>query len=532
MLPENIKEPEGGETEARDGTIAAMRPLLLCFLLASLCPAAFAQNEIASLLASVSGDAQASESAVSVALKSQEAGVRAIAARIATTRRMTSLVPAIAALVDREPDVNTAREMIRAMIILGGLRHVDRGFYVSERFDRRLDTDVAVAAARHGAPAVEPYFASMIHRDIDDVDFFRIVMWGRPELGASIAPRLLKADPEAFQGLLFVSAFEPKLYIDRATLEAALTQDDADLRAEAAWFLMNQVVKGNAVDSGLREVIRGILVPRTDPDLIASVELLRRAVGFPPRDFPEFNRSLSSTLVRIRMFLGSQKALDLLDETQHKIVTAGIGEGKALANANLPPFVVPSPLPRGLAEGIMSITGCSGGWLGTAKIQVDDAGLVASRDLAGVQTSEACRRALDLFVQFSIADNYRMSAPRRSDVSLVRAPKGPLCLDETSVPSHRITVSAAWATMRRPAWKWRAAPVWPEGVKRVPLKVGVEVIVTAAGCVRSARVVESSSNAAVDRAALVAAQQWQFSPASVDTTSVELPVDVTVEFKP
>ena len=134
-------------------------------LLIFVCADASAQNESAKLLAAAtSTDASAAESAVSVALKSPDAAVRAIAARVATTRRMKSLAPAIVALLDREPDVNAAREMIRAMILLGGIRDVDRAFYISDRFNGRLDADVAVAAARHGAPAIDAYFASMLHR--------------------------------------------------------------------------------------------------------------------------------------------------------------------------------------------------------------------------------------------------------------------------------------------------------------------------------------------------------------------------------
>ncbi len=130
---------------------------ILCGAIIALCAAsnAFAQAGIAGLLtASSQSDAKVLETAVRAGLQSDDARVRAVAARIANIRHLKSLVDTIGVLADRDPDANAAREELRAMIMLGGLRQVDRAFYISDRFSKRLDGDVATAAARLGADEI------------------------------------------------------------------------------------------------------------------------------------------------------------------------------------------------------------------------------------------------------------------------------------------------------------------------------------------------------------------------------------------
>lgn len=512
-----------------------MRPSLPSLLLV-LCLAhtALAQNEIPALLSAVSGsDAKTAENAVSVGLKSADPRVRAIAARLAIVRRMTALAPAVMALADRESDVNAAREMVRAMIMLGGLRQVDRGFYISDRFGKRLDADVAIAAAHLGPAAVDTYFSSMKERGVDRFDFFRVALWGHPEAASTIAARLLQTDTDGFQSFLFMNGFEPRVLIDAATLEAGLTHSDQDVRATTAWFLANQALRQRGVvEARLKTVVAGLRVPRDNADVIVSVEVLRRAIGLPKRDFAEFRQALTNPLVQIRFYVMSENGLSLLTESERRLATGGSAdeEGERLS-ADFPPFVLPSALPAGLAEQVLAFSGCNGGWFGTADVQVDDLGLVASRDLSRINTTDACRRALGMLLDFSIAENQTISAPRRSNASFVRAAGVPPCFDESAVPASRARVIRG-RSMRFPRVRRSVAPIWPAGVPRKPTTVGVEVMVSSHGCARAVRLVNPSPNAALNAAALTAAQQWVFQPGRVETNPIDMLYDVEVEFNP
>ena len=509
-----------------------MRPII-AFLVAALClgTTASAQTEIANLLAAAKQDPKAAEAAVSAALRSNDPNVRAIAARIANARRMTNLVPAFNAMLDRDSDANAVREEIRTVVMLGGVRMIDRAFYASDRFGKRLDVDVANAAAHLGPDAINSFFTSMADRNVDRDDFFRVALWGHPESVSPLAARLLKDDARGFRVLLLLLGFEPRMILSADVVGSALNSSDREVRSATMWFLFNQALKAR-FEPQWNEMIGGLRVPRDDADQIAGVELLRRAAGFPRRNFPEFGYALADELVQFRLLLAPAKALTLLDDRERRIATEIFGETDDRASTDLPPFVVPGGVPQGLTAETMRMNGCNQGWFGTAKVALDEHGFVASRDLTAVETSDGCRKALDTVLEYSIVDNRLITAGRQNDAaSLVRAPNGPMCFDEGSVPSIVAMRGYGLRAFRLPRIKERIAPVWPAGVAKKTIDVEVETLVTATGCVRAARVTGPSPNAAINRAALVAAQQWTFQPATIDTNPVEMLSSVTIEFR-
>lgn len=513
-----------------------MRSFLCCALLAlSAAGNALAQIDIEKVLAASSQpDAKTLEATVRAGLQSEDARVREVAARVANIRRLQPLVATIAALADREPDVNAAREELRAMIMLGGLRQVDRAFYISDRFSKRLDGDVATAAARLGSDAVEAYFASMQKRNIDRNDFFLAALWNRPQLASSVAARLLANDAEGFQAFLYMSRVEPRVIIDTDTLKAALMSSNFDVRASTTWFLVHHALRSAATfDPRLKEAIGMVRVPRDNADLIAGIELLRRALGYPRRDFVEFRYALANELVGLRMYFAPSKIIDLLTDTEKRIAGQSAGDLGEQQSADVPPFVLPSPLPEGLAEAAMNMTGCRGGWIGTARVKLDDSGFVVERDLSRINTTENCRQALGMLLDYSIAENTLVSAPRQSDaISLVRAGNGPMCFDEGHVASVPTAYVYGSPSIRMPRVRQRRNPPFPAGAPRVAQDVVVEAMVTSLGCVRAVRPIKPVANAAINDAAMLAVQGWQFEPALINTSPIDMLVDVTVEFRP
>jgi TonB family protein len=513
----------------------------ICIVILTFCVgvSAFGQSDAARnlVMAGVAPDLKLVETAVTTALRSDDPVIRTIACRIAIARRLTSVVNMISSYADREVNAEAAREEARAMILLGGKRNIDRAFYISDRFSKRLDAPVGTAAAYLGADAMDSYFStSMQKRKIDAGDFFRVALWNRPQLAANVAARLLANDKEAFKTFMFISASEPRLLIDTDTLISALTNPDLELRADTAWFLIGQALKPSALatfDARLREAIGGLRVPRDNPDLIVAVEVLRRAVGLPPRNFVEFRYSLPNNVVQARLAFAPSSVFKLLNELEKRTALEQFGKVEEDSDLDIPPFVLPSPLPAGMTATIMKVTGCKEGWLGTAKVKIDENGLVSWQDLSGVDTTDNCRSALDMMLRFSIVENFLITAPRQSDhVSLVRSPNGPLCFDEPRVVSMPTDRVFGWPAIRMPRVKRKINPAYPAGVARTAVDVGVETMVTAEGCVRAARLVKPAANPALNAAALFAAQQWEFEPALINTNAVDWLQDITIEFRP
>ena len=81
-----------------------------------------------------------------------------------------------------------------------------------------------------------------------------------------------------------------------------------------------------------------------------------------------------------------------------------------------------------------------------------------------------------------------------------------------------LPVSAAQETSRKVIA--RTAPTYPELAKRMHVtgKVKVEVVITASGSVKSARMI--GGNPVFEKSALEAVKQWKFESAPSDTTGV------------
>lgn len=508
-----------------------MRTILVLLAISLAATVAFG-DEVTTLLRDADGDPKAAESAVRIALNSPEPATRAFAARVANAKGMTALLPNVTMLVDRESDVNAAREEIRAMLMLGDAKSIDRAAYANDRLGKRLDAEVANAAAHLGPSSFDAYFTWMKDRNIDRADYFRVALWGHERDAPALAARLIREDPQGMNTLLMVLGDEPRFLLDDATLIAALNSSGESVRASTMWYIASEAVKqAVAVSPALHDLIGTLRVPRDDADQIAAVEIARRAVGYPRRNFPEFAVALANPISQVRIYLGPAKLLTLLNDTERRVATDLLGEDDAAA-VDPPAIVLPAAVPPGLTQQVMTMTGCNAGWFGSASVTVNERGFVVSRDLTKVVTNDACRKALDMLLQYSIADVRLVTGGRRSDaVSLVRAANGPMCFDEATVTStvaRRFFNYSAW---RMPRVREEAPPVWPSGVPKNPVDVGVEVMVSAQGCVRYARVIKPAPQQAVNDAALVAAQQWKFQPGTMNTSPIDMLYAVTIEFR-
>lgn len=503
-----------------------------------LCPLASLSAETdpiaATAMAVHEQDPKALETILRRGLIDQNARVREAAARVVNVRRVTSLLDGLRAGLDRETDPSVAREEVRAMIMLGTTRDIDRALYVSDRFKGHLDDVVANAASHLGQSAIDIYFTSLSKRAIDQGDLLRLALWGRPTLVPTVAMRLISAgDAGAYTSLMFTLDSDPLELLDAKTIVAGLSSGNAEIRGETVWFLVNRVTRENAapLDPAVKNVVAAMTLPRDDFDTYTGIELLRRVTGLSKQKTLDFRVALhESLLAQIRILFAPRKLLDVLIPEEKLLVFNGrkLPDYKSVTPS---PFVLPSLLPNGVADAVMKATGCSDQWIGNAKATIDPSGRVASDDLSGVTTSDGCRRALDTFFKLSIAENTYVSAPLESSVFVVHPPNAPVCFDAGPASAHGQALFGS-PFIEYPELLEGEDPDYPAGAKRVPVDVTLEVVVTPQGCVRSARVVSGSTDPAINRAAVMTVSRWKFEPAKSGADNVEVMFRLHVKFDP
>ena len=514
------------------------RSLLVPLLL--VCPGLSAQTQqdpLAVVAGSVfESDARKLESTLRSAIMSSDPRTRGAAARVINIRRLMPLLDHLRTRLDIETDIMAASEEARAIVMLGGARDVDRAIYASDRFGKRLDSVIGIAAAHLGPPAVDLYFTSLQKRNIGKGAFFVTALWGKPEMVSVVANRLLEKDPEAYQELLYGIEDDTHPLLGSDVLRTALASADADVRGETVWFILNRAVRPGAspVETNVKSGIAAMPPPGEDQDLTVGTELLRRVAGLPQDPSLPFRYALArSTLSQVRIALAPRKLLDFVTPEERRVIFRGsplpdLGNDGVAGPA---PFTVPSPQPNGVAAAVMKAYACTDGWIGNASVRADATGRVVASDVSGVTASAGCRNALQTLIQLSLIDNNLVTAPFDSNgLTVVQSATATPCYDEGE-PGTRGRRVLGSPRIRLPRLKQKVEPLLPAGVARTAADVIVEAVVTRAGCVRAARVTKPAPLPALNNAALIAVDQWRFEPATYDGFPVEMTTHVKVQFK-
>lgn len=485
--------------------------------------------------------------ALSEALRSPDALVRATAARVAGVRNAKGVLPVLREVAPGETDPSALREEIRTLALIGETADVDIAIAAASKQSASYDGVVADAVARRGGEeAIELYMAKVRHLR-DTSGFFERALWGHEEAVSTTAGWLLSSRVaggwRAFLAALFEAANAPP----QARMIAGLENGSEDIRQETAWFL----VRGYAADPGrLHENLRAtLLADRTeqagDREDFAR-ELLRRMLGKPP-----------STPERWLKWLATKEADDRLP-TEPAVYTYLTPEELALREArckNLPvwcpvtpkrrgprvypskavaksPFSLPSTLPAGLAEKLAGRARCW--WLGVAGATVDHAGRVQSIDLKSVDMM--CRDALETIVKLSYATNRTIaSSTRTNNILLVKARNAAVCLDEV-VDDFGALARADEPEVAPPLPKRRVEPRFPAVTRGAmgrnsSVIVIVESVISRTGCVRSINLLSQSEWSDLNGAVVLALSQWTFEPARVGGKPADAIFNLTANFK-
>lgn len=484
----------------------------------------------------------------------QSAGVltRATAARVAMLNRAATLLPQLRDALAHESDGVAAREEIRAVVLLGNPDDVAFAATQSAKWPAAMDDALADAIARHGVDALDLYHAHLAKsRMTTRSDFFRQALWAHPELLPVTASRLLGwRDADGWNGLLR-TAFDSAVAVPAGPLTASVDMADAEIRDASIWYL----VRGYAQDpAAIHDPLRAaLLAPRAEAAADREDfgrELLRRMLGEERRDNERWLKFLATDEADRLLQRESESVLQYFTDTEYRtrqnrcVIQSAECKmpekrpGRVIPSQPVaePAFVLPSLLPAGLADAVMSDARCNGEWLGVGSATVDASGRVTQVDLKDVNTSDRCRKAAERILRLSLATPTSIRGASSGPVLMVKAAKTPLCLNEppADVPERLVRVGGE---VKPPIVQKRVEPIFPRTARQAmsergtSVRVIVESVITREGCVRNMRLLSQAPFGEMNGSALLALSQWTFIPAYLDGKPIDALFNLTINFR-
>lgn len=521
-----------------------MRALLLVLLLAST--SAFG-DDVAFLV--LEEDATKLVSGITEGLQSNDPLTRATAARVATVRNVQAVVPQLAARLATENDAMVARELIRGMAIVGGESHVDTLIAASARFPANMDEALADAYARGGA--IDLYFRKL--RNLRGVgDFFRMALWGKPQMVSYVAARLVGANDERGWRSFLDTLVEAETDLDPNVLGSALDATNDAIRTPAVWYVARNFAGGaNRIAPAIRE---RLLAPRDGQGSESEEfgrELVRRILGGKASTAPRLLAWLRSEQGRAMLFASPDEVHDLLTREEIAALRSHCPKdnadciprkGRSLRDtarrAPRPSFFLPDHLPRNLARRLIDATKCSEPWTGSAQAQLDGQGRVRALNLGPLAPAGGCAKTLRTMMLLTLARNVSINSSRASgDVLYVKAARAVPCVDE-EVPSNAIGATVLFhSDAVEPALpKERMEPLFPESVRRAmrmrgSAAIDIQALITSDGCVGALHLLKQSQWPELNASALLSVSQWKFEPARRNGEPVDALFSLTMSFR-
>lgn len=490
---------------------------------------------------------------LNAALRSDAPLVRATAARVAAVRGVTALLPALREVAAAETDAIAAREEIRALALLGNDDDIALAMQASSRWPEGMDNALALAVARRGAMnAINSYTARLrATRMSNFTEFFRLALWGHPELNSVVGSRLLaNADERGWRGVL-ESLEDSAVAINAGVMAASLDSTSEDIRSASVWFL----VRSYAIDpAAMQDLVKAKLgEARTEQSSHREDfgrELLRRMLGGEKKDDSRWREYLATDEAD-RLFAGQTAVLQYLTDEEYRVrynrCEVQVRECAMAAKRSRltipsqpvapPAFNLPEPLPPGLADAVMAGARCKDSWLGVATAAVDPAGRLTKLGLDDVQTNRFCRDAIDTLLRLSLATNTSLRSGFTGPVLLVHPAGAALCLDdaapERGVPSRLLRAGNG---VEAPKVVKRVEPAFPASARQGMaggrnVLVILECVISKEGCVRNMRILSQSPYPELNGAAIMAVSQWTFIPGYSDGKPVDVIFNLTINFK-
>jgi len=485
------------------------------------------------------------------ALTDASPDVRGTAARAIDAIGVASLVPDLAAALEKEKDPAAAREEIRGILALGGGSD-DAVLSAAARFDGAIDGDLLRAFARaRGLGALPLYFSrlrNLLLTDDDHRAFFRIASrGGQQTLTGAAAMALGRGDSEVWKLILALAPHDPSLAAS-PILRSALASPDATIRGEAAWYLAERFAEAKppaadiaaAVDS-LKSGESSDMHPTSDVLLLLGPELLKREAGGKPAEDPAFRLALAARGTgRLGAPFEHGPLVALLTPSERDALgKRGPEETPAVdLDADSTHWSV-SDLPHGLGADFLRSTVCGGGAViapyATAEVAFRPDGRPQHVTVLSGPQQTACDQILKAALLLSLAPADQPTSPEMPfHLQTILLPSVLSCAEESVrdpvVIRHIAQLSSLLVP---PKLVSKTDPIYPNlsGRDRVTGVAILKGTITPAGCVQQIHTIQSSGVLSIDIASMLGFLQWRYEPARLNREAIATPLTVTFTYQ-
>ncbi len=501
---------------------------------------------------------------LAAALRDPRSETRAAAARVATVARVRDLEQAIQEALAVETDAEAAREEIRALIALEGPPSHERLFAASDRFEKRLDPDLAKSLARQLGPAAMPDLLSARTWNLTPGEWAGAVWLAARGDGRALVPPMARAlgsrDAARWDALLRLLV-RKRVVAGLNVVAAAMASTSPGIAGRAAWYLVWARLY-EPVEADWKPFADVAPPEGADPDTTFFFELVGRSFGRPAGDSTEWvlwlqdaKSSLADEVATGSPWFGAMTPAERTAvkdrQDRRDIHPPVVGKLPVEAPKSRAGFGLRamSGLPRGVPGDTLGVARCrlkKGEIFGLVAVGYRPDGLprtVQPYETSASNPCEAAALALATLAlapdeEFPIAEGDPPGSPTGTDVLFgVARPDCLGALAEADVcpsacPEDRDEIRKVGRSVEAPVLVERTEPNYSEGLRRARKEgvVVLEAIIGADGCVQDAGVLKSA-DPALDLEAARAVTQWKYRPAVLDGRPVRVYLTVTVTFR-
>jgi hypothetical protein len=476
------------------------------------------------------------------ALRSPDAGLRAVAARIIGVGRITALSGALAGALAAESNDDVAAELMRALLLCDV-----------------PDAAPAIAAyvAKSGAHGLRVYadYLARVHpdrfttelpsltaraRQVATADLspaIALVVRQHPDSRAAIARAWMSDAPASgWRALLDDVTAPTRDSPDQQIIVDGLDAANANVRQESVWRIVRWMADGADVWTSLLDRAERTTQPMTAGswEALGREILSRRNASHARVDVTAIITQQGPQHLADAAALANMPGLSKAeDDALRAVLGQAHGRATSIDTTTMAPMRLVAPPWPGFMASLIDAAGCHLSMesaFGIVQIAYRPDGRPASAGIGQTLRTPECQAVLRALPGVTIADDEAAIQPDAAQWLVFPVlPDVVACVD--APPTFAANTSAA-ASVVPPAKTTDVAPRYPSvTVTGTGGIVTLDATISAHGCVSRLGVRKSLSQP-LDLSALIAVSQWGYTPATSNGAPVDAAIAIEVPFKP
>jgi TonB family protein len=480
------------------------------------------------------------ETTLRAALADSQPRVRAAAARALAVKDDGRMVEAVVAALGKETDQTAGAEMIRTLLLMRGRPALNLAEEHAGRIGGRAHTSLAVWVARNepgrlvallpgivrsGGVPVRPLAAAAATAARDETAAVPVLRAWMAQAPAGTWAVVLDQ----------VLASSRDLERVQSVVSEAIGSDNATMREQTVWALLNAAAHGVRLPKRLAELVRAPASVSEGWERTGR-ELLARHVGRAERtDLTPFLEQ-QQALGRLLPLL----PLKLLTAPEAAVVTSRVpASTTSEIRQNVPPRAsapvsastlvpwLPGLLPEAISASGCRLPGRAVNAVARMTFRAD--GRPRRVDLDPGPLPPACVTVLQALAMTTMADEDRRIVESHRQAQVL-----PLTSAYVGCHAQRAATRAPGSVTVDDTFQLRkirdVSPGFPLEVRksRIPARVTAELAISETGCVSSVRVLEGSGLDSADVAVVAAMAGWEYLPVQVGGTAVPVVTTTTI----